>query len=67
MGADLIKRRLPRGLDRGHADTELALSRLRNDLQTQAYAPAIPGNWNDPPPTTVQEALDRLAAANPGA
>lgn len=31
------------------------------------YAPAVPGDWANPPPETVGEALDRLAAANPGA
>ena len=31
------------------------------------YAPAVPGDWAVPPPETVGEALDRLAAANPGA
>lgn len=32
-----------------------------------AYTPSVAGNWAAPPPTTVQEALDRLAAATPGA
>ena len=27
------------------------------------YIPATPSDWNDPAPTTVQEAIDRLAAA----
>lgn len=31
------------------------------------YAPATPGNWAGTPPTTIQEALDRLAAMTPGA
>jgi hypothetical protein len=26
------------------------------------YTPAVPGNWSGSPPTTVQEALDRIAA-----
>lgn len=32
-----------------------------------AYSPAIPGNWASTPPTTLAAALDRLAAAHPGA
>lgn len=27
-----------------------------------AYTPAIPGDWNSPPPSTIGEAIDRLAA-----
>jgi hypothetical protein len=27
-----------------------------------AYSPGVPGNWVAPPPTTVQQALDRIAA-----
>lgn len=27
-----------------------------------AYTPATPSNWHNPPPTTIQQALDRLAA-----
>lgn len=32
-----------------------------------AYVPAVPGNWAGTPPTTLAAALDRLAAAHPGA
>lgn len=32
-----------------------------------AYTPAVPGNWAGTPPTTLKAAIDRLAAANPGA
>jgi len=31
------------------------------------YTPGVPGNWAGAPPTTVQEALDRIAAKTPGA
>lgn len=31
------------------------------------YTPATPGDWAGTPPKTVYEALDRLAAATPGA
>lgn len=31
------------------------------------YTAAVPGNWAGSPPTTVQAAIDRLAAHNPGA
>ena len=27
-----------------------------------SYTPAVPSNWVNPPPTTVQQALDRMAA-----
>jgi hypothetical protein len=30
------------------------------------YTPAVPGNWAGSPPTTVQQALDRIAAHFPG-
>ena len=32
-----------------------------------SYTPAVPADWASTPPTTVQEALDRIAAFNPGA
>jgi hypothetical protein len=32
-----------------------------------AYSPAVPGNWAGTAPVTLAEAIDRLAAANPGA
>ncbi len=32
-----------------------------------AYDPATPGDWASTPPTTLAEAIDRLAAASPGA
>lgn len=59
---DLQKRRLPGAIDRTHADIEAAFARHRNDLQTQAYAPGNADDWATPAPTTVTEALDRLAA-----
>ena len=34
---------------------------------TVTYSPAAPGNWTGAPPTTIQAALDRLAALSPGA
>ena len=34
---------------------------------TISYTPANPSDWNSPPPTTIQAALDRLAAFSPGA
>lgn len=36
-----------------------------NDAFGEAYTPAVPGNWAIPRPTTVQEALDRMAANIP--
>ena len=40
------------------------VSELTNDAGyvTGAYSPANPGQWATPPPATVAEALDRLAA-----
>lgn len=32
-----------------------------------AYTPGSPSDWNETAPTTIQQAIDRLAAANPGA
>ena len=47
------------------------VSELTNDAGyvTGAYSPANPGQWVTPPPATVAEALDRLAAlaSNAGA
>jgi hypothetical protein len=40
---------------------------INGDPAYQEYTPAVPGNWAGPAPTTLAEALDRLAAANPGA
>lgn len=37
-----------------------------NDPLT-AYSPATPANWASTAPTTLAAAVDRLAAANPGA
>lgn len=52
-------------------NVDRALQRMRADLdasaQPRSYTPANPGDWASPPPTTIQEALDRLAAATPGA
>ena len=33
-----------------------------NPFSTGAYNPAAPSNWAGPPPVTLAEALDRLAA-----
>ena len=32
------------------------------NVATGAYSPAVPGNWAGAPPTTIQQALDRIAA-----
>ena len=45
--------------------TASTLTRV-DDAFGVAYTPTVAGNWAAPP-TTVQEALDRLAAATPGA
>lgn len=33
------------------------------ELYSSTYVPAVPLNWNGTAPTTVAEALDRIAAA----
>jgi len=38
-----------------------------SNANVMQYVPADTGSWDSPPPTTIQEALDRLAAASPGA
>lgn len=51
-------------------NVEAALSRVRKDVDAKtdgSYTPANAADWASPPPTTIAEALDRLAAANPGA
>lgn len=40
---------------------------LKTPAVAVKYTPTTPADWAAPAPTTVQEALDRLAAANPGA
>ena len=30
---------------------------------TGIYSPSTPGDWNEPPPATIAQALDRIAAA----
>lgn len=57
---------------RADADNELAVRRLRKSITDSAttaaaYTPADASNWASPAPTTIAEALDRLAAASPGA
>lgn len=62
--SDLPKRSYSQETDRLHADTELALKRVRDDFDAAniAYSSGTPGDWSGTPPTTVAEALDRLAA-----
>jgi flagellar basal body rod protein FlgG len=31
-------------------------------LESTAYTAAVPGNWNGTPPTTIQQAIDRIVA-----
>jgi hypothetical protein len=61
---DLPKRRLPLGTDRFHADTEEAFSRLRTDVSNDmVYTPADVADWSGTAPSSLQDALDRIAAA----
>lgn len=38
----------------------------QNGLSDGSYAPGSGASWADPPPSTVQEALDRLSVAAGG-
>lgn len=69
--SDLVKRQYRGAADRAHADTELALSRVREtvnalDAGSVAYTPDDASNWAAPAPTTLHEAVERLAAAVDG-
>lgn len=66
--ADIPKRRYSLPSDRLHADAELGFSRVRSSISALsasdiAYTPVDASQWDAPLPTTLQEALDRLAAA----
>jgi len=62
--SDLGKRRYAGGGDRLHSDMELGLKRIRDDINaTAAYTPAVASDWVAPLPTTIGDALNRLAAA----
>jgi len=60
---DFLKRR---GASVGQLQSDLEGTLRRAKASTlseaQAYAPSTVGDWASPPPKTVQEALDRLAA-----
>lgn len=44
-------------------NTERAFDELQRGLNAAGnYTPSNAADWNDPPPTTFAEALDRLAA-----
>lgn len=51
------------GFTGGGGSTEFSFTKAH----LLGYQPGAPGNWAGTPPDTVGEALDRLAAANPGA
>jgi hypothetical protein len=48
-----LEDRIQRALERVRART--------TELGTMPYTPSTPANWTSPAPTTVAEALDRLA------
>lgn len=48
-------------------DLEAYLQRLSDETDASFSFQANPADWADPPPTTLAEAVARLAAANPGA
>lgn len=46
------------------ADVSRSLHGLEGEVaEARAYSPAAPGDWDGSPPSTVRQALDRLAAA----
>lgn len=45
-----------------HRNVLRALERLRAQAGDGSYAPANAGHWNGTAPTTLAEALDRIAA-----
>lgn len=47
--------------DKLQADINRGMQEL--EVQIDAYTPANPAHWADPPPTSAREAWDRLAAA----
>lgn len=50
-----------------HADINRSMHSIDERIAaTSTYTPATPGDWADPPPSTIAEALDRLAAAFAG-
>lgn len=51
---------LPVAAKRTDSDNQILV--LLNDANGVGYTPATPSDWNGSPPTTVSEALDRLAA-----
>ena len=62
--SDLTKRGYRGADDRQHADTELALKRVRDDINATApYTPAGDTTvWATTVPATIAEAIDRIAA-----
>lgn len=66
--SDSGKRRYSGATDRLFSDVEQAINRVRGDINaTAAYEASNPSHWSGSPPTTIAEALDRLAANSPGA
>lgn len=62
--SDFSRRVLPgiQGLVQG--DIEEAFSSVRRDLDAAgSYSPAVAADWSGTPPSTIAEALDRIAAA----
>ena len=46
-----------------HAVGEEAITHIAPEVADGSYTPGTPADWANPKPTTVDEALDRLAAA----
>jgi hypothetical protein len=51
-------------MDALEGNVQRALDQVRGRVDTlNAYSPAAPADWTGSPPTTLAEALDRIAAA----
>ena len=68
MSAKFLPRR-PGQDRRSQNDTARGLDLLKTEALSEAaaYTPADASLWSSPAPTTIQEALDRLAVAVEGA
>lgn len=63
--AGVPKRPLGSGGNKLQADANRAFAELEGEID--AYTPDDASSWADPPPTSLREAVDRLAAAHAAA
>lgn len=65
VGSPLLDDAIVDGVD-GRAPSQNAVFDALALKQDAAYTPADGANWTDPDPTTIQEAIDRIADAVAG-